>query len=35
MAPSATGVFELQSMGILVNGWTLNFSNNCSGCWDY
>ena len=32
---NASGAFELQSVQILVNGTTLNFTNSCSGCWDY
>jgi len=34
-AVNASGAFELQSVEILVNGTTLNFTNSCSGCWDY
>jgi hypothetical protein len=34
-ALNASGAFELQSVETLVNGTTLIFSNNCSGCWDY
>jgi hypothetical protein len=34
-AVSASGAFELLSVEILVNGTTLNFTNTCSGCWDY
>jgi hypothetical protein len=34
-AVNASGAFELQSVEILVNGTTLNFTNTCSGCWDY
>lgn len=32
---NSSGALELQSVEILVNGTTLNFTNNCSGCWDY
>jgi hypothetical protein len=34
-AVNASGAFDLQSAEILVNGTTLNFTNTCSGCWDY
>ena len=34
-AVNASGAFELQSVEILVNGTTLNFTNSCDGCWDY
>jgi hypothetical protein len=34
-AVNASGAFELLSVAILVNGTTLNFTNTCSGCWDY
>lgn len=34
-AVNASGGFELQSVEILVNGTTLNFTNTCTGCWDY
>ena len=34
-AVNASGAFELQSAEILLNGTTLNFVNDCDGCWDY
>jgi hypothetical protein len=34
-AVNASGAFELQSVELLVNGTTLNFTNTCAGCWDY
>jgi hypothetical protein len=34
-AVNASGAFELLSVEILVNGTTVNFTNNCAGCWDY
>jgi hypothetical protein len=32
---NASGAFELLSVEMLVNGTILNFTNTCSGCWDY
>lgn len=34
-AVNASGALKLQSVGLLINGTTLNLTNTCAGCWDY